>query len=150
MEALNLVNIHAPDVVVTDLYMEGMALLTELHNDNPLLPVIMLSGQAQIPDAIKARHLGISAFLTKPIDQNEFLETVRKSSPTDINKTSLNELTKNVIYESKAMSDIMAMASLVTDNDISVFITGATGSGKEVIAKAIHAASSRRDPVLLR
>ena len=67
LEALNLVGIYVPDLVITDLYMEGMdgmALLTELHNDNPLLPVIMLSGQAQIPDAIKAMHLGTSAFLT--------------------------------------------------------------------------------------
>ena len=147
LEAYNLVGIYAPDLVITDLYMEGMdgmALLTELHNDNPLLPVIMLSGQAQIPDAIKAMHLGTSAFLTKPINQTEFLETVSKVSPV-IDKTSLNEFTKNIIYQSKAMSDIIEMASLVADNDVSVFISGATGSGKEVIAKAIHAASSRCD-----
>jgi two-component system, NtrC family, response regulator GlrR len=147
LDALNLVGIYAPDLVVTDLYMEGMdgmALLTELHNDNPLLPVIMLSGQAQIPDAIKAMHLGTSAFLTKPINQDEFLETVKRVSP-NIDKNVLNEFTKNIIYKSKAMSDIIEMASLVADNDVSVFISGSTGSGKEVIAKAIHEASSRRD-----
>lgn len=146
-EALNLIGIYAPDIVITDLYMEGMdgmALLTELHNDDPLLPVIMLSGQAQIPDAIKAMHLGTSAFLTKPIDQNEFLETVKKVSP-NIDKAILNEFTKNIVYKSKAMSDIIEMASLVADNDVSVFISGSTGTGKEVIAKAIHEASSRRD-----
>jgi two-component system, NtrC family, response regulator GlrR len=148
LEALNLVGIYAPDLVITDLYMDGMdgmTLLTELHNDNPLLPVIMLSGQAQIPDAIKAMHLGTSAFLTKPINQNEFLETVRKVSPNLIDKTSLNGFSKNIIYKSKEMSDIIEMASLVADNDVSVFISGSTGSGKEVIAKAIHEASSRRD-----
>ena len=53
--------------------------------------------------------------------------------------------TKNIIYKSKEMSDIIEMASLVADNDVSVFISGATGSGKEVIAKAIHEASSRRN-----
>ncbi|MBL1140672.1 MAG: sigma-54-dependent Fis family transcriptional regulator [Proteobacteria bacterium] len=146
-EALNLVGIYAPDLVITDLYMEGMdgmTLLTELHNDNPLLPVIMLSGQAQIPDAIKAMHLGTSAFLTKPINQNEFLETVKKVSP-NIDKSILNEFSKSIIYKSKAMSDIIEMASLVADNDVSVFISGSTGTGKEVIAKAIHEASSRRD-----
>lgn len=148
LEALNLVGIYNPDLVITDLYMEGMdgmALLTELHNDNPLLPVIMLSGQAQIPDAIKAMHLGTSAFLTKPINQNEFLETVKRVTPSLINKSILNECTKNIIYKSKEMSDIIEMASLVADNDVSVFISGATGTGKEVIAKAIHEASSRRN-----
>jgi two-component system, NtrC family, response regulator GlrR len=147
LEALNSVSIFAPDLVITDLYMEGMdgmALLTELHNDNPLLPVIMLSGQAQIPDAIKAMHLGTSAFLTKPINQNELLETVQRVSPS-LDKATLNEFTKNIVYKSKAMSDIIEMASLVADNDVSVFISGSTGAGKEVIAKAIHAASSRRD-----
>jgi len=146
-EAINLVGIYAPDLVITDLYMEGMdgmTLLTELHNDNPLLPVIMLSGQAQIPDAIKAMHLGTSAFLTKPINQSEFLETVKKVSP-NLDKNALSEFTKNIVYKSKAMSDIIEMASLVADNDVSVFISGSTGAGKEVIAKAIHAASSRRD-----
>ncbi len=147
LEALNIVGIYKPDIVVTDLYMEGMdgmALLTELHNDDPLLPVIMLSGQAQIPDAIKAMHLGTSAFLTKPIDQNEFLETVKRVTPSLINKSIVSECTKNIIYKSKEMSDIIEMASLVADNDVSVFISGATGTGKEVIAKAIHEASSRR------
>lgn len=146
-EALSLIDIYKPDVVVTDLYMDemdGMALLSELHNDDPLLPVIMLSGQAQIPDAIKAMHLGTSAFLTKPIDQKEFLGTVKKVSPV-INKSSIEEFTKNIVYKSKAMSDIIEMASLVADNDVSVFITGSTGTGKEVIAKSIHQASSRKD-----
>lgn len=147
-EALKLVDIFAPDLVITDLYMDGMdgmTLLTELHNDNPLLPVIMLSGQAQIPDAIKAMHLGTSAFLTKPINQDEFLETVKRISPNLFGKSPLNEFAKNIVYKSKEMSDIIEMASLVADNEVSVFISGSTGTGKEVIAKAIHDASSRRD-----
>ncbi len=146
LEALGQVGIYAPDLVITDLYMDGMdgmTLLTELHNDNPLLPVIMLSGQAQIPDAIKAMHLGTSAFLTKPVNQNELLETVKKVSPNLRDKTALNGFANNIIYKSKEMSDIIDMASLVADNDVSVFISGSTGSGKEVIAKAIHEASSR-------
>jgi len=147
LEALNQVGIYAPDLVITDLYMDGMdgmELLTELHNDNPLLPVIMLSGQAQIPDAIKAMHLGSSAFITKPINHDEFLDTVRKITPSLTDNSLLNDFAKEIIYKSKEMSDIIEMASLVADNDVSVFITGSTGSGKEVIAKAIHEASSRR------
>lgn len=148
LEALNLVNIYDPDLVITDLYMDGMdgmELLTELHRDDPLLPVIMLSGQAQIPDAIKAMHLGTSAFLTKPINQQEFIETVNRNIPSQPDQSLLSEFAKDIIYKSKQMSDIIEMASLVADNDVSVFISGSTGSGKEVIAKAIHNASSRRD-----
>jgi two-component system response regulator GlrR len=148
LEAVSQIGIYAPDIVITDLYMDGMdgmALLNQLHEENPLLPVIMLSGKAQIPEAIKAMHLGTSAFLTKPINKAEFMETVRRVTPKLTDKSILNEFTKNIIYRSKEMSDIIEMASLVADNDVSVFISGATGSGKEVIAKAIHEASSRRD-----
>ncbi len=147
-QAINEVNIYVPDLVVTDLFMDemdGMELMTQLHNDNPLLPVIMLSGQAQIPDAIKAMHLGTSAFLTKPIDQQEFIDTVKRIVRACHDNSVLKEFSKNIVYKSKQMADIVKMASLVADNDVSVFITGATGSGKEVIAKAIHDASSRRD-----
>ncbi|MFT5418279.1 MAG: two-component system response regulator GlrR, partial [Gammaproteobacteria bacterium] len=66
-DALAQIEISKPDLVITDLFMEemdGMALLTKIHNSNPLIPVIMLSGQAQIPDAVKATHLGTAAFLT--------------------------------------------------------------------------------------
>ena len=147
-EALSLVDLYAPDLVITDLFMDGMdgmELMTELHSNDPLLPVIMLSGQAQIPDAIKAMHLGTAAFLTKPINQSEFISTVNSNIPHQHGSNTLNELAKSIIYKSKQMSDIIEMASLVADNDVSVFISGSTGSGKEVIAKAIHEASSRRD-----
>ena len=144
--ALSMVDLFAPDLVVTDLFMEGMdgmELMSQLHTQNPLLPVVMLSGQAQIPDAIKAMHLGTSAFLTKPIDQNEFISTVENNIPSHQDPATLNQLTKGIVYKSKEMSDIVEMASLVADNDVSVFISGSTGTGKEVIAKAIHEASSR-------
>ena len=66
-------------MVVTDLFMEemdGMTLVTRIHAENPLTPVIMLSGQARIPDAVKATHLGTSAFLTKPIAKEAFLAEI--------------------------------------------------------------------------
>ncbi len=148
LEALNIVASFNPDMVVTDLYMDemdGMALLNELHSNNPLLPVIMLSGQAQIPDAIQAMHLGTSAFLTKPVKQQELIDTVKRFLPNHKNQSSLAHFSKDIVYQSKPMEDIIDMASMVADNDVSVFISGPTGSGKEVLAKAIHNASSRRD-----
>ena len=65
-DALQRIDITRPNLVVTDLVMrdmDGMTLLTEIHRNNPLMPVIMLSGQAQVRDAVKAMHLGISEFL---------------------------------------------------------------------------------------
>ena len=78
-EALTQLSIARPDVVITDLCMEGMdgmALLTQVQALYPLLPVIMLSGQAQISDAVKATHLGTAAFLTKPPQKEQVLSEV--------------------------------------------------------------------------
>ncbi len=97
IEALNLLPVFKPGLVITDLFMEGMdgmSLLNKLHDDNPLLPVIMLSGQAQIPDAIKAMHLGVSAFLTKPVNKEEFLKTISKSLPDELDRSKLAEFPK--------------------------------------------------------
>jgi len=147
-EALTKIATVNPRLILTDLYMKGMSgmqLLTEIHSDNPLLPVIMLSGQAQIPDAVKATHLGCSAFLTKPIQQNELIKQVKQTLHLSAEESSKDKFGKDVIYRSKCMSDLLEIAETVADTNVTVFISGATGTGKEVIAKAIHEASSRRE-----
>lgn len=146
-EALTKVSISRPRLVITDLFMNGMSgmdLLTEIHRDNPLLPVIMLSGQAKIPDAIKATHLGSAAFLTKPVKQEELLDHVKRSLRISAQDAERQEFGRGILYRSANMAEVMELAEIVAENDVTVFISGATGTGKEVIAKAIHDASSRR------
>jgi len=136
------------NLVITDLYMNGMSgmqLLTAIHSENPLFPVIMLSGQAQIADAIKATHLGCSAFLTKPIEQTELINQVMQVLRLSKNSKSGDGFAKNVLYRSKLMADLLELAESVADSNVTVFISGATGTGKEIIAKAIHDGSNRGD-----
>jgi two-component system response regulator GlrR len=147
-EALTKIATVNPRLILTDLYMQGMGgmqLLTEIHLDNPLLPVIMLSGQAQIPDAVKATHLGCSAFLTKPIQQNELIDQIKQTLRLSVDGSSIDKFGKDIIYRSKRMADLLEIAETVADTNVTVFISGATGTGKEVIAKAIHEASTRRE-----
>jgi two-component system response regulator GlrR len=145
--ALAQLRIAAPDLVVTDLYMEGMdgmELLARIHRLDPLLPVIMLSGQASIPDAVRATHLGTSAFLTKPIDRAALLAVaaqclrLRRPANRSLFDTAL-------IHCSTIIDQLIDQAVLVAQSDVTVFITGETGTGKEVLAKAIHAASARAE-----
>ncbi len=148
--ALNLLGTERPHVVVTDLYMEGMdgmALLSEIHSRNPLLPVIMLSGQAGIPDAIKATHLGTSAFLTKPVDKQVLIDEIGKALATISlgSREGLDNFAPGLIYRSDIMAELLESARLLAAGDISVFINGETGTGKEVLARAIHDASPRHD-----
>lgn len=148
-DALTRIAIARPDIVITDLFMDGMdglALLTQIHATNPLLPVIMLSGQAQIPDAIKATHLGTAAFLTKPVAKDALLQEVH----TQLASLRSDRATKpvfdqKIIYRSSVIAELVEQAELLARSDISVFISGETGTGKEILARAIHAASPRRD-----
>ncbi|MCP5144168.1 MAG: sigma 54-interacting transcriptional regulator [Gammaproteobacteria bacterium] len=135
-----------PDLVVSDLYMSGMdglTLLSEIHQRDPLLPVIMLSGQAQIPDAVKATHLGSSAFLTKPIGKEDFIAAVSRTLELHGGFRTGQSFGANLVYRSRAMTELMEHAALVAQSDITVFISGDTGAGKEMLAKAIHEASPR-------
>ena len=145
-EALSQVASHKPDLIITDLYMDGMSgmqLLTTIHGENPLLPIIMLSGQAQIPDAIKATHLGCSAFLTKPVEFEELIRQIMQALRLTGNKQSSDSYFNNIIYRSRQMEELIELAEYVADSNVTVFISGATGTGKEIIAKAIHQSSSR-------
>lgn len=147
-EAVTKLNITQPNLVITDLVLggiSGMEVLTEVHKKNPLLPVIMLSGRAQIPDAVRATHLGSAAFLTKPIEEDELLDQVKHALRLDAEHREESPISKNILYRSKEMAELIELAELVADSDVTVFISGATGTGKEILAKAIHDASARRD-----
>lgn len=146
--ALDRLHKDDPKLVITDLFMgemSGMDLLDRIHADNPLLPVIMLSGQAQIPDAVKATHMGSSAFLTKPVKQAELIDNVGRALRIGPALQDRNPIADAIIYKSKKMGELIELAQMVADSDITIFISGATGTGKEILAKAIHKASPRRD-----
>ncbi|MBI2798759.1 MAG: sigma-54-dependent Fis family transcriptional regulator [Gammaproteobacteria bacterium] len=148
-DALTRIAISRPDVVITDLFMEGMnglALLTKIHASNPLLPVIMLSGQAQIPDAVQATHLGTAAFLTKPIAKEQLLKEVRQHLATaTVRRGRKGIFAERLIHRSALISELIEQSELLAQSDVSVFIAGETGTGKEVLAHAIHDASPRRE-----
>ncbi len=135
-----------PDLVVTDLFMEemdGMTLVTRIHAANPLMPVIMLSGQAQIPDAVKATHLGTSAFLTKPVAKEKLIEEVERHMRPP--RAAEGAFGASIIHASAVMAELLEQAELVAQGDITVFISGETGTGKEVLARAIHEGSPRHE-----
>ena len=148
--ALASLDIERPDIVLTDLVMDGMSglkLLREIHRLDPVMPVVIISGQAEIGDAMTAAHLGVSAFLTKPVDRETLLETVR----TALRKSGTHEFAgrsdfaPEIVHQSTAMAALLDRARLVARAESSVLIQGATGTGKELLARAIHDASARGD-----
>ena len=148
-EALRRISMVRPDLIITDLKMDGMNgldLLGEVHRNNPLLPIILLSGQAQIPDAVRATHLGSSAFLVKPAQEAELLSAVQRALRLSGDRDNVRRVfAESLTYRSECMARLVETAELVAATDVTVLISGATGTGKEVLAKAIHRAGSRRD-----
>ena len=149
-KALVAMELERPDLVLTDLVMDGMdglKLLSEIHRHDPILPVMILSGQAAIADAINAAHLGVSSFLTKPITAEQLIQGVRAvlDSPVGDFVEPIANFGPGIIYRSRRMGEMLERARLVARGDSTVLITGDTGTGKEVVAKAIHEASTRHD-----
>lgn len=145
-EALAKMEENIPDLVITDLYMDGMngmQLMESIHSKTPLLPVIILSGQAQIRDAVKATHMGSTAFLTKPIDKDKLSEQVRYTLNVSANGRKDSEFAEGIIYKSNIMAELVDLSMAVAATNVTVFISGETGTGKEIFARAIHKGSER-------
>jgi len=148
-EALAAVARFRPDLVITDLrmaQMDGIALLKELQRKWPSLNVIMLTAHGTIPDAVKATQSGAFAFLTKPVEKEQLLEEVRRALKTSgFADTESDDWRAKFATRSPLMEDRLAKAHMVAATDAAVLITGEPGTGKELLAMAIHRASARRD-----
>ena len=148
--ALAALAVSRPQVVVTDLRMhgmDGMALFDAIHRDSPSLPVVILTAHGTIPEAVTATRRGVFSFLTKPFEPKVLLDTVadamRLSSPPASGE--LESWRSEIITRSSAMEDLLSQARRVAASDASVCLYGASGTGKELLARAIHRASPRAE-----
>lgn len=148
-KALAAVSRFRPDLVVTDLRMpemDGIALLRELQRRWPSLNVIMLTAHGTIPDAVKATQSGAFSFLTKPVEKDQLLEEVQRALRTSgFADTDADDWRAEFATRSPLMEDRLAKAHMVAGTEGAVLVTGEQGTGKELLAKAIHRASARHD-----
>ncbi len=137
-----------PDLVITDLrmdQMDGIGLLKELQNRWPGLKVIILTAHGTIPDAVQATQMGAFGFLTKPVDKQELLDQVQRALRISGFGTSDEDWRAEIITRSAVMEEKLAQAHMVAGTDARVLLTGEGGTGKEMLARAIHRASPRRN-----
>ncbi len=146
-EALRLLQKEQIDLVISDLRMDemdGLALFGEIQKRNPSLPVIILTAHGSIPDAVSATQQGVFSFLTKPVDRDALYKAIDDALAQRA-PASDDRWREAIVTRSPTMLRLLEQAHMVAQSDVSVLINGQSGSGKEVLAQAIHAASPRAD-----
>jgi len=137
-----------PDLVIADLRMDGMdgiGLLSELQKRYPGLPVLLLTAHGTIPDAVTATQTGAYGFLTKPVDHDELQRRMSEALSTSAAvDDSVESWRSEVVTRNAAMEEILDTARRLAPTRSTILIRGPSGSGKEVLARAIHKASGRR------
>ena len=154
-EALEQVQEEGPHLVITDLKMpgmDGMELLRQIKEINSEIQVLMMTAYSTIEDAVMAMRLGAVDFVPKPFTPDHLLIVVEKAlAERDLREENRNLKRQlntqysfdNIIGKSLAMSRIFEAIKKIADTNINVLVCGASGTGKELIARSIHANSSR-------
>lgn len=137
-----------PHLVITELKLEpmdGLALLKELKSRWPEITVIILTAHGTIPDAVRATQAGAFGFLVKPVDREELLGQVKRAIAASSYSNSNGDWRANIVSRSRLMEDRLAQANHAAAVNSPVLLIGQNGTGKELLARAIHAASPRRE-----
>ena len=144
-----------PDVVVTDLMLpdlDGIALLRRLKDIDSWPEVIVISGQGTIARAVEAGQAGAFFFLEKPVSQDGLMDMIRRAIEQTQERAEHQQLKEqirgqysfaNIVGQSKKMKDLFELVESVAASDANILIQGENGTGKELIANAIHYNSNR-------
>ena len=160
-KALKMMLSDSPDLLITDIRMpgmDGMEVLRQAKDLDRELPVVLITGHADVQGAVKAFKAGAHDYIVKPFDNNDVLRVIHRALTERGLKIKVKELSsrlqenanlREIMGPSDSIARLISEVDRVAASDFSVVILGETGSGKEVIAKAIHQASPRsKDPFI--
>ena len=144
-DALRLLQKEKIELVISDLRMDemdGLALFAEIQKRHAGLPVIILTAHGSIPEAVAATQQGVFSFLIKPVDRDALYKAIDEALAQRA-PVSDDRWREAIVTRSPQMLRLLEQAHMVAQSDVSVLINGQSGTGKEVLAQAIHAASPR-------
>ena len=145
VEALIALETNSFDLVISDIrmpQMDGLELLDHLKQRWPDLPVIVLTANEGIEDVVQAIHLGALNYLVKPSSPAVVSEAVKKALRVRPSRGVEPPLVSELVGESPAIVDVRHRVVMAARSDVHVIITGDTGTGKELVARAIHSYSA--------
>jgi len=156
-EAVEVFDQYDPSLVVLDVYLpdgNGIDLIPRFRNGNRFLPIILVSGQSEIEEVVRAMQLGATDYVKKPFDYEELLIKIKMALDGTREKKELDELRSlkdpddeyNLLFGLfDSMNKVRAMVDQVAETDITVLVTGESGTGKDLVAKAVHKKSNKKD-----
>jgi DNA-binding NtrC family response regulator len=156
-EGIKLIKQNTVDIVLSDFKMPdktGLEVLEEVKNINPEISFVIITAYSTVEDAVKAMRLGAYDYISKPVDLDELdlmiekiIENRNLKSEIKNLKSQLQEKHRitSIISHSPKMEEVLSIASRAAESSASILITGENGTGKEVLAKAVHYISHRKD-----
>lgn len=162
LEGLQLIRNACPDLVLTDVKLPGLSgiqLLEELKGEFTALPVILLTGFASVEMAVEAMKIGAADFILKPFDIETVKISVRKALGLEKLKDELRfwreeasrlGTASGIIWRSPVMGEVIKLLQQVAPSAVTIIVTGETGTGKELVAQALHDLSPRREQAIVK
>ncbi|HMN44737.1 MAG TPA: nitrogen regulation protein NR(I), partial [Povalibacter sp.] len=138
-----------PDVLITDIRMpgrSGLELLTEIHDSQPQLPVIVMTAHSDLDSAVAAYQGGAFEYLPKPFDIDQAVDLVRRAAQQKERVEEVSTESRRIpemLGQAPAMQEVFRAIGRLSRSSMTVLITGESGTGKELVARALHRHSPR-------
>jgi two-component system nitrogen regulation response regulator GlnG len=150
-EVLNELEHDSPQVLISDIRMPGMSgieLLRAVKRRHPALPVIVMTAYSDLESAVSAFQGGAFEYLPKPFDVDKAVELIRRAVDESVRESSTDEgpvEVPEILGQAPAMQDVFRAIGRLSQSNVTVLLTGESGSGKEVVARALHKHSPRAE-----
>jgi len=151
-EAINQFNHETPSVIVSDIRMpgeSGIDFLTKVKEKFPLIPIIIMTAYSDLDTAVSAFQKGAFEYIAKPFDIDKVLEVINQAleqtTKNDTNSNKANTNQPEIIGQAQSMQEVFRAIGRLSKSNATVLLNGESGSGKELVANAIHKNSDRKD-----
>jgi len=153
-EAINQFNHDKPSVILSDIRMpgeSGLVFLTKVKEKFPNIPIIIMTAYSDLDTAVASFKKGAFEYIAKPFDVNKVLEVIHKALQLNHNEVENIEMDKypDIIGQAQSMQEIFRIIGKLSQSNATVLINGESGSGKELVANAIHKNSNRQDKAFI-